>query len=224
MLKEFLEKKSLIEYYEKLIQLRDLTLEYNKTTNLTAIRNPEEFDLKNIIDSLLPVEEFDFDEKTILDVGTGGGFPGLVLAIIFPKSKFYLLDSNNKKIKWIDYAINELNISNVETIYGRVEDIDTQQFDVVVSRAVASLPILLEIVSPKIKLGGKALFYKGVNLEQETPEDWNKISPLGLVKKEIFEKKLDIETNRTFIVFEKEKETKKEYPRMYSQIKKKPIY
>jgi len=99
MLKEFLEKKSLIEYYEKLIQLRDLTLEYNKTTNLTAIRNPEEFDLKNIIDSLLPVEEFDFNEKTILDVGTGGGFPGLVLAIIFPKSKFYLLDSNNKKIK-----------------------------------------------------------------------------------------------------------------------------
>ncbi len=224
MLKEYLKKNNLDKHYTKLIQLRDLTLEYNKNVNLTAIRNEEEFDLKNIVDSLLPIEFYDLDNKKILDVGTGGGFPGLVLAIVFPNSKFTLIDSNNKKITWIKYAIKELDINNVEVIQGRVEEQDFKdKFDLVVSRAVASLNILIEICSNSINKNGEMLFYKGSNVKKEFPKDWKSINKIGLEFIEIKEIKLHENTERTFIRIKKI-DDKSNPARKFANIIKEPIY
>ncbi len=166
------------------------------------------------------------NNKKILDVGSGGGFPGLVLAIVLDDSEVVMLDSNNKKTKYIDHAIKELGLTNASTINARVEEVDLKEkFDFTISRAVAALNILLEITANTVKLNGNAIYYKGSNLQDELPEHWDSVNnKLGLEYLKVDEFKLDEDTNRTFISFEKTKSTGKEYPRLYSQIKKSPLY
>jgi len=160
------------EQINKLNQLRIEVIKYNKMINLTSIINEDEFNIKHILDSLSIVNYFQLENKKILDVGSGGGFPGLVLAIALPKTKITMLDSSNKKINFINQIKQKLNIENCLTISKRVEEIDiNEKYDIVVARAVASLNILLEITSFAVKINGKLIFYKGSNLSDEMPKN-----------------------------------------------------
>lgn len=227
MLKELLKDFNLSEQkLNKLNKLREVVLEYNQHTNLTSIKDEKEFNVKHILDSLSILKFHNLKGKNILDVGSGGGFPGLALAIVLDDSIVTMLDSNNKKIQFIDHAINELNLNNAKTIHSRVEEVDiNEKFDVVVSRAVASLNILLEITSFASKIGGSLIYYKGSNAGLELTSDWSKVKRLlgiELNSDNIF--KLDGETDRRIIEFLKISRTHGSYPRVYSQIKKDPIY
>lgn len=227
MLKELLKKYNLDnEKIDLLNQLREIVLEYNQHTNLTSLKDEEEFNIKHILDSLSILDFYDLDSKSILDVGSGGGFPGLALSIVLPNSEITMIDSNNKKIEFIDRAIKKLNLSNSSTIYSRVEtaDIDSK-FDVVISRAVAPLNILLEITFFASKKDGKLIYYKGINLKDELPNKWNNVEDkLGIEFEKIEEFNLDKELKRTFISFKKIKDIKNFKKREYSHIKKTPIF
>ncbi len=226
MLKKLLKDFNLnSKQLEQLNELRDLCLEYNKHTNLTSIREENEFNVKHILDSLSVLKFRNMNNKNILDVGSGGGFPGLVLAIALPNSHITMLDSSNKKIEYIKYAIRKLNIKNASTIHSRVEDSNTnEKFDIVVSRAVSALNILLEITAFSVRINGELILYKGSNIDAELPKDWNIISKLGLSFNEIYNFELDKKTIRKIIFFTKKKSTNILYPRAYSTIKKMPIF
>ncbi len=223
ILKEYNLEKNKIA---KLNQLRKIVLEYNEHTNLTSIVKEEEFNVKHILDSISIIKFYNLEKKNILDVGSGGGLPGLVLSIVLEDSKITMIDSNNKKINFIKHAIKELKLENAFTIYSRVEDakID-KEFDITLSRAVAPLNILLEITMPTVKLKGKLIYYKGINLANELPKKWEETEKkLGIEFNEIKTFNLDNETNRSFISFTKVKIINNFIKRDYSQIKKKPIF
>ncbi len=227
MLKELLKDFNLSdEKVEQLNKLREVCLEYNKHTNLTSITNEEEFNIKHILDSMSILKFHNLNGKKILDVGSGGGFPGLVLAIILDDSEIVMLDSNNKKTKYIDFAISELELTNASTINKRVEEAGlTEKFDVTVSRAVAALNVLLEITADTIKKDGIGIYYKGSNLDEELPREWiNVNNKLGLTLNSDDSLILEGEAERRIISFIKTATTKEGYPRHYSQIKKKPIF
>ena len=211
---------------KKLNKLKDVVLEYNIHTNLTSITDKEKFNVKHILDSLSVLRDFDLNNKSILDVGSGGGFPGLALAIVLEDSTITMLDSNNKKIQFIDHAIKELSLTNANTINARVEETNIEEkYDVVVSRAVASLNILIEITAFAAKIGGKLIYYKGTNAGLELTEDWTKVKELlGIEITNNITFNLNKEIERRLIEFTKIKSTNKEFPRVYSQIKKNPIY
>ncbi len=227
MLKELLIDYNISEEkITKLNELREFCLEYNKHTNLTSITDEHEFNVKHILDSVSILKYHELDNKKILDVGSGGGFPGLVLAILLDNSNITMLDSNNKKTKYIDEAITHLGLTNASTINARIEEANLEEkFDVTLSRAVASLNILLEITAASVKVEGKAIYYKGSNLNEELPLTWDGVeNKLGLRLDEDHLFELDSETNRRIISFNKFKSTHSDYPRHYSVIKKKPIY
>ena len=148
----------------------DFLLEYNKHTNLTAIKTKEEVYLKHFYDSLTLTKVLDLkDSFKILDIGTGAGFPGLVLAICFPNIQVHLLDSNNKKINFLNEIIQKLKLSNVQTIYQRTEEYaqnHIEEYDIITSRAVAELRILIETSFPLLKINGVLLAMKS-NIEEE---------------------------------------------------------
>ncbi len=213
--------------YDLLDKLINLALEYNQHTNITAIKTKKEFWDRQIADSLIVFKTQNLRDKNILDVGTGGGFPGLVLAIAVPGSDFTLLDSNNKKTNFITHAIAKLNLKNVEVIMGRIEEMTEdfwEEFDITVSRAVAPLNILLELTAYTVCVGGKLILWKGSNLDDEIPLEWSSIKPLGIVKDKRMQYNLEDKIERNLIVFQKIDSTNKEYPREYVQIKSNPIY
>ena len=154
---------------QQLEEYANFLLEYNEHTNLTAIKTKEEVYLKHFYDSLTLTKIANLEKGSLLDVGTGAGFPGLVLAIIFPNLDVTLLDSNNKKIAFLKECITKLQIKNAHTVYSRAEDytkIHRESFDFVTSRAVAELRILLELNIPAVKVNGLFLAMKG-NIETE---------------------------------------------------------
>lgn len=227
MLNDLLKEYNLTnEQISKLDKLREIVLEYNTLTNLTSITDIDEFNIKHILDSISVTKYFDLHKKVILDVGSGGGFPGLVLAIVIEDSLVTMLDANNKKTQFINYAIKELGLPNANSIYSRVEEADiTEKYDVVVSRAVASLNILLEITAFAAKVNGQLIYYKGANAGLELTSDWDKVKKyLGIELVNDIEFKLDEQNERRFLEFKKVGHTDKSYPRVFSQIKKEPIY
>ena len=214
------------EMLQKLNDYADFLLEYNTHTNLTAIKTKEEVYLKHFYDSLTLTKIANLKEGTLLDVGTGAGFPGLVLAIVFPNLEVTLLDSNNKKITFLNECIAKLQIKNAHTVYSRAEDytkVHRESFDFVTSRAVANLRILLELNIPALKVNGNFLVMKG-NLEEELEKLLNTMKILNC--KILTQEKFDLPNNggtRTLMSIIKEKETDKKYPRTYDKIKKKSI-
>lgn len=211
---------------EQLNQYYDLLIEYNKVMNLTGITEYEEVFLKHFYDSLTLAKAIDLNKiNTLCDIGTGAGFPGLVLKIVFPNLKITLLDSLNKRVEFLKVVINKLNLNNIEVVHSRAEEYalkNRNMFDVTTARAVAHTSILLEYAIPLTKINGYFIPLKA-NMSEEIAEINNAINVLNvkLIKK--IEFKLPIEeSNRTILVFEKLQDNKK-YPRKYNEIKKKRL-
>ncbi|MDE6276164.1 MAG: 16S rRNA (guanine(527)-N(7))-methyltransferase RsmG [Clostridia bacterium] len=205
-------------YYDKLI-------EWNNKFNLTAITGLEDAQIKHFIDSILPNDLLDKSEN-ICDVGCGAGFPSIPLAILNPDKKFTLVDSVNKKISFINYIIELLELPNVTAIHSRVEDFvkdNFQSFDACVARAVASMPTLAEYTLPLIKKGGILLAYKGINYKEEL-EQCSKI--LDILKgklKDVNEYDLTDEEKRFVLVIQKIGDCPKKYPRNGNKPRLQPI-
>lgn len=202
-------------------------LEWNKKINLTAIEDENEIILKHFIDSLT-IQKHIEDCKNMIDIGTGAGFPGIPIAIINDKINITLLDSLNKRINFLNDIIQELKLDNVVAIHGRAEDIAKlntfrEKYDVVTSRAVAQLNILLEYMLPFNKLNGKTISMKGSNIE-EIKDATNALNELG-GKIQVVENIVLPNTNiqRNIIIVEKIKETSKKYPRKAGVPKKEPL-
>lgn len=201
-------------------------LKYNEHTNLTAIKTMSDIYLKHFYDSLTISKLVDFNNGKLLDVGTGAGFPGMVLAICFPNLQVDLLDSNNKKIKFLEEIIKKLNLTNVQTIYSRAENytrVNREKYDYVTSRAVADLRVLLELNIPSLKINGEFLVMKG-NIDEELKLSQNAIKKLfcTITKKEEFTLPFNSGT-RNIMIIKKTKETPSIYPRNYDKIKKRPL-
>lgn len=201
----------------------NLLVEYNKVMNLTGITEHDEVYLKHFYDSITIIKTIDLNSvKSLCDIGTGAGFPGLVLKIVFPNLEVTLLDSLNKRINFLNTVIKELNLKNIEAIHARAEEYATlnrNKFDVTTSRAVAHLSNLLEYAIPMTRENGYFIALKG-NLDEELNEASNAIKVLNVEFKDKLEFKLPIEeSNRTIVKFKKIKDNKK-YPRKFSEIKK----
>ena len=211
---------------QQLEEYANFLLEYNEHTNLTAIKTKEEVYLKHFYDSLTLTKIANLENGSLLDVGTGAGFPGLVLAIIFPNLDVTLLDSNNKKITFLKECITRLQIKNAHTVYSRAEDytkIHRESFDFVTSRAVAELRILLELNIPAVKVNGLFLAMKG-NIETELQSSLKTMQILGCSILEKQEFTLPYNGGvRTLLSIKKEKATDLKYPRTYDKIKKKAL-
>ena len=200
-------------------------LEWNEKVNLTAIKDENQFVEKHYLDSLAIVNEEEYINATsVLDLGTGGGFPGVPLAIKNPEKSFLLMDSLGKRLKIIDEIAGKLGITNIETLHIRAEDggRDPQlreSFDLCVSRAVADLSILSEYCLPFVKVGGSFISYKGSDSEEEIDKAKTAIKMLGGEIKEI----KDTVTNQKIVIVSKIKETPKKYPRKAGEPKRKPL-
>lgn len=215
---------------DKLYSYMRGVLEKNKSINLTSITDEDEFIDKHYIDSLLPVSlaEFQNAEK-IIDVGTGGGFPGIPMAIAFPEKKFYLLDSLKKRLTVIDQLCAECGIENVTTVHMRAEDAAQdesyrEQFDLCVSRAVAALNVLSELCIPFVKPSGHFLAYKGPGAADEIDSSKNAIRVTGGTLTGVIEfKSSDLNYNHNIVLIRKEKKTPSKYPRKAGTPSRKPI-
>jgi len=208
---------------KKLDKYHELLVEYNKVMNLTGITEKEEVYLKHFYDSLTIVKTVNLKEETSLcDIGTGAGFPGLVLKIIFPNLKVTLLDSLNKRVEFLKVVIDELKLDDIEVIHARAEEYalkNRNKFDITTARAVAHLSILLEYAIPMTKENKYFIALKA-NVNEELIEINNALLKLNtiLVKKEEFD--LPIENSkRTIVMFKKNKDNIK-FPRKNSEIKK----
>lgn len=215
---------------DKLSGYMDEILELNQHINLTAITDRDEFIRKHYIDSLLCVSYDEFkNAKNIIDVGTGGGFPGVPLAVAFPEKNFVLIDSLNKRIKIINELCEKLGIMNVRAVHGRAEELARKKdmrdsFDLCVSRAVANMSTLTEYCLPFVKKGGNFIAYKGPECGSEIAAASRAIKFLGgrLTHEEspVFEGS-DFEHKLIFI--KKEKNTESKYPRKAGTPSKEPI-
>lgn len=198
--------------------------------NLTGITDYEEVNEKHFVDSLAVTKVIDLNKvNRIIDVGTGAGFPGIPLKIVFPHLKVVLLDSLNKRICFLNQVVDKLNLNNVVALHGRAEDYAQvpeyrEKFDLCVSRAVANLSVLSEYCIPYVKIGGNFISYKSGNIDDEVKQAETAIRVLGGCLEEVVKfnlPKSDIE--RSFVKIYKESMTKKKYPRKSGVPGKNPI-
>lgn len=218
------------EQAKKIETYKDLLLEWNEKMNLTAITDEYEIIIKHFVDCLECTKMIK-DEKNIIDVGTGAGFPGMVLAIYYDNIEFTLLDALNKRLIFLQDVVEKLNLKNVKIVHGRAEEIARkddfkEQYDASVSRAVAQLPVLLEYTSPFVKVGGKCIVMKGDNVDDEIKLSYNALNTLKLkiVDKLNYNYVINNEEyNRSILKINKSSNTPQKYPRNFGQIKKKPL-
>lgn len=216
--------------YEKFMKYKDMIKEWNEKINLTAITEDEQIIKKHFIDS---VKIFKFtplkNAKKIIDVGTGGGFPGIPMKIVSPETDVTLLDSLNKRIIFLTEVINKLELNNIKAVHGRAEDYikeskSREKFDAAVSRAVANMCVLSEICIPYVKVDGYFVAMKGPSVEEELNEARNAIGTLGGKIEDIIKVQIeDTDLNHNLVVIRKVKETPLAYPRKSGSISKKPI-
>ena len=205
-------------------------MEWNKVMNLTGITEYQEVVEKHFLDSLSIVKVMDMDQaERVIDIGTGAGFPGIPLKIAFPKLDIVLLDSLNKRIRFLDHVIEELGLEGIRTIHGRAEDYARdgkyrERFDLCVSRAVANLSSLSEYCLPYVKVGGRFVSYKSGDIEEEVNDASKAIALLGGKKERIEKFQLpDTDIQRSFVVIGKTKNTQKRYPRKAGMPTKEPL-
>ena len=211
---------------EELVSFMKYILEWNERFNLTAIKDEDSFLEKMIFDSAIALTDLDLSNKKVLDVGTGAGFPGVVLYLLNKKTDITLLDSTAKKINLLkDYASN--NGYKYDTIIARAEEYardNREKYDYVFARAVAPLNILLELCMPLLKIGGTFIALKGPGAEEEIEQSQSALKKLnGRVCKIIVDELPESLETRNIVYIAKEKETNKKYPRDYKDIKKLPL-
>ena len=219
------------EQSQQLVRFYEFMIEKNKVMNLTSITDFQEVVEKHFMDSLLVNHAVHFTgSESIIDVGTGAGFPGIPLKIIFPDLDLVLMDSVNKRLKFVDEVIEELNLKKIKTVHARAEDMANQKeyrenFDYCLSRAVANLATLAELCLPFVKVGGKFISYKAGEIETE-------VSSSALAAKVLANSKWtvqyfnipDTQIQRSFVSCVKIKTTPKKYPRKAGLPGKEPIH
>ena len=210
-----------------LLRFGELLLEKNKVMNLTAITDPEDVVSLHFLDSAALLTLADLKDKTVVDVGTGAGFPGMPLRILEDDFDLTLLDSLGKRVTWLSEVCDELHLSRVSCVHARAEEFAAQQrekFDVATSRAVAQLSVLSELCLPLVKVGGQFIAMKSVDTEEEITAAKSAIKTLGgrIVKVEDY-KIPTSEVVHRLVLIEKVSPTPRAYPRAFAKIKKAPL-
>ncbi|OXX83957.1 16S rRNA (guanine(527)-N(7))-methyltransferase RsmG [Paraclostridium benzoelyticum] len=218
------------ETIDKFSKYREILVEWNQKMNLTGIEEEKEVYIKHFLDSVAAAKKgYIKDGMSIIDVGTGAGFPGLPLRICLENSKVTLLDSLNKRINFLSEVCTSINVDDIELIHGRAEDFGKdekyrEQYDIATARAVAGLPILMEFCVPFIKVGGYFVCLKGPNADTELEESRKAMEVLGLEFVEKIDVELpEIELKHNIVVFKKVNSTPAKYPRKAGKPVKSPI-
>ncbi|MCF0131895.1 MAG: 16S rRNA (guanine(527)-N(7))-methyltransferase RsmG [Pseudobutyrivibrio sp.] len=218
------------EMSDKLDIFYELLVEKNKVMNLTGITEFDEVLVKHYLDSISICQIIDSDKiHTVLDLGTGAGFPGMPLAICFPNIQFTLMDSLNKRILFLQEVVDALGITNVTLVHGRAEEaarnrIYREKFDVCVSRAVANISTLMEYCLPFVKVGGQFISYKSGSIDDEIASSGNAARLLGgKIENPFYFKLKNTDIDRSFVIVNKVAATVKTYPRKAGTPSKEPL-
>lgn len=214
---------------DRLNKYGNLLLEWNEKINLTAITEPEDVLYKHFYDCILFFKNVYVPQNAkIIDVGTGAGFPGLVLKIVRDDLEVTLLDSLNKRITFLNDVIDKLGLKKITAVHSRAEDggknpLYREKFDISCARAVAAMPVLLEYCTPFVKVGGQFVSMKGPTATDEVALCNNAMKQLGVQKPTIICETLTGEEQRTFVSFKKISQTQAKYPRNSGKIAKQPL-
>lgn len=218
-----LQVNQFINYY-------DMLIEKNKVMNLTAITEFDDVLIKHFVDSLAIIKAFDMKKNIkLLDLGTGAGFPGIPIKIVFPDVEVVLMDSLNKRLNFLNEVIDSLNLKDIITVHGRAEEMGKdpeyrESFDICVSRAVARLVSLSEYCLPFVRVGGSFIAYKSGDIKEELQEAQKAITILGGKNNTNIEFELpNTDIKRTLVIINKDKSTPNKYPRQAGKPNKEPL-
>lgn len=215
------------EKISKINEYINFSLKENEKYDLTANCDFDSFLIKNVVDSLLVAKFLDLNGKKVIDIGSGAGLPGILLAIYFDKGQFTLVEPMQKRVNFLEKVVELLNLKNVKVIRDRAEDLirkTNEKFDISCSRAVAKINVMIELSVPFLKVGGELVCYKGINVKEEVEAAKNASSELKAKFENLYETTLDGSNDyRAFAVYIKLDQSPKKYPRAFKDIKKKPL-
>lgn len=216
------------EIFKKLFSYFNLLISYNESVNLTTITDLEDVYIKHFYDSLLLSKTIDLTTRqSLLDIGSGAGFPGMVLKIVYPNLDVTLVESTGKKCLFLNQVIKELDLKDIKVVNERAEEYisnNRESFDIVTARAVSRLNILLELTIPYLKIGGFGAYLKSSNVQEEINEatSTSRVLRSTLFNTNEFNLPLN-KGERTIVIYQKNNKTNPIYPRKYSNIKNKPL-